>query len=134
VPYDNKSGVYKDAGTTPAILSMINLSGQEVECHTMTEKRVPQTPEADSNRSRKSRKRRIIWASLFGILVGGIVGYHLAWQWAVRATTEDPDWDGGIAVLVVYAIIGIATLVSSVVVAALSAVMTWIFTRPPSTA
>lgn len=67
--------------------------------------------------------------AVLGAVVTGIAGYHAAWDWAVRATTEDTEWDGGIAVIVVYGIIGIATLVAAIAGAILTLLVTWLTSR-----
>ena len=72
--------------------------------------------------------RRLGFAVL-GAVGGGVAGYYAAWDWAVRATTEDTDWDGGMAVIVVHGIIGIVTVLAALAGAILTLLVTWLISR-----
>lgn len=72
---------------------------------------------------------RRLGLAFLGAVVAGFVGYYAAWDWAVLATTEDTDWGGGMAVIVVYGIIGMATLAAALAGAALTLLVTWLISR-----
>jgi hypothetical protein len=80
----------------------------------------PPLPDLQSVESRRSRRNTVVLLSgAFGLLGGGVLGYCLSRAWAEWAT-QDPEWDGGMAVLVVYGIIAVATIFTAIVGAALS--------------
>lgn len=86
-------------------------------------------PIPNTSLQRATRKAPVVWTSLIGLCCGGLLGYWLAWDWAVRATSSDPEWDGGISVLIVYGIIAIATCVAALIGGFAAGFSAWLILR-----
>ncbi|MDZ4404739.1 hypothetical protein [Prosthecobacter sp.] len=69
-----------------------------------------------------------VWVVL-GAVVGGVLAGVVGWHEIARAADADPDWGGGIAMLVLYALEAVIVVVGVVLGGGITAWVLWLRRR-----